>query len=51
MRNQHTTPEEWLEELFEFELCECCGGDVSDHDVVLDALGLRHALCREETTS
>jgi len=29
------TPEEWLEQLFEYEYCAECGGDVADHEVCL----------------
>ena len=29
------TPEEWLEQLFEFEYCAECGGDAADHEVCL----------------
>ncbi len=27
------TPDEWLEDLFEFETCGECGGDAQDHEV------------------
>ena len=40
------TPEEWLEELFEFETCEECGGDVKDHEVVI-VLGNYFAQCNK----
>ncbi len=33
------TGEQFLEELFEYEYCECCGGDVKDHDAVPLGLG------------
>jgi hypothetical protein len=39
------TPAEFLAELFEFECCEYCGGDVEDHVVSPDPLGLPHAWC------
>jgi hypothetical protein len=29
------TPEEWLEQLFEFEFCAECGGDAEDHVICL----------------
>lgn len=38
---------EWLEALFEFELCEECGGDAEDHDAV-PLLGNWFARCRAE---
>ena len=37
--------QEFLEELFEYEYCAECGGDVEDHIVALDVLGLFHAHC------
>lgn len=40
------SPEAWLEELFEFEFCAECGGDVEDHEVcVLTGLGTYFARC------
>jgi len=39
------TAQEFLEELFEYEYCVECGGDVEDHIVALDVLGLFHAHC------
>ena len=39
------TAQEFLEELFEYEYCAECGGDVEDHIVALDVLGLFHAHC------
>jgi hypothetical protein len=37
--------QKFLEELFEYEYCAECGGDVEDHIVALDVLGLFHAHC------
>lgn len=37
--------DEWLAELFEFELCAECGLDANQHQVTLDALGNYHATC------
>ena len=34
----------WLNELFEFEFCELCGGDEHDHTVV-HVNGSKFALC------
>jgi len=28
------TAEEWADEFFRFELCEVCGGDKADHDII-----------------
>ncbi len=40
------SPESWLEELFEFEVCEECGGDVEDHEVcVVPGIGTYFARC------
>jgi hypothetical protein len=39
------TAQQFLEELFEYEYCAECGGDIEDHRVVLDVLGLFHAYC------
>ena len=39
------TAQEFLEELFEYEYGAECGGDIEDHTVVLDVLGLFHAYC------
>lgn len=33
------TAEQWAEQLFEFEYCSECGGDVEDHDYILLDLG------------
>lgn len=39
-------PEAWLEELFEFEVCSECGGDVEDHAVcVVPGIGTFFARC------
>ena len=41
------TPEEWLEQLFEFEYCAECGGDAADHEVCLvPGIGNYFARCR-----
>ena len=41
------TPEEWLENLFEFEYCAECGGDAVDHEVCLvPGIGTYFARCR-----
>lgn len=40
------TAEEFLQELFEFEFCAECGGDVEDHRVALGPFGLWIAICR-----
>ena len=34
MGNLDMDPQEWLEELFEYEYCDECGGDAPDHDAV-----------------
>jgi hypothetical protein len=40
------TPETWLEKLFEFTLCEECGGDLDDHQVCLiPGIGTYFARC------
>jgi len=40
-------PEQWLADLFEFEFCLECGGDVEDHDVCLvPGIGNYFARCR-----
>jgi hypothetical protein len=39
------TAQQLLADLFEYEYCADCGGDVEDHSVVLDVLGLFHAYC------
>ena len=39
------TAKEWAEQLFEFEYCGECGGDVKDHDYIL-ILGHWFALCK-----
>lgn len=38
--------EDWLKELFEFELCHGCGGDWDAHVCGPDPLGLPHAWCK-----
>ncbi len=45
LRQDGRTPQEFLEELFEYEYCAECGGDAEDHIVVFDVLGLFHAHC------
>jgi hypothetical protein len=41
------TPEEWLEQLFEFEYCAECGGDAEDHEVcVVPGMGTFFARCK-----
>ncbi len=41
------TPDEWLEELFEFEFCAECGGDAEDHEVcIVPGMGTYFARCR-----
>jgi hypothetical protein len=47
-RQSGQTPVEWLEMMFEFELCEHCGRDEPDHDVRIDVLGLLHTHCLKE---
>jgi hypothetical protein len=47
----HTTKEEreeWLQQQFEFELCEFCGKDADQHTVVPMAFGLLGYKCNEE---
>ena len=40
------TPEEWLEDLFEFEFCAECGGDAEDHEVcIVPGIGNYFARC------
>jgi len=41
------TPEEWLEQLFEFEYCAECGGDAEDHEVcIVPGIGTYFARCK-----
>ena len=41
------TPEEWLEDLFEFEYCGECGGDAEDHEVcIVPGMGTYFARCK-----
>ena len=41
------TPEEWLEQLFEYEYCAECGGDAEDHEVCLvPGIGNYFARCK-----
>jgi hypothetical protein len=41
------TPEEWLEDLFEFECCAECGGDAEDHEVcIVPGMGTYFARCK-----
>jgi hypothetical protein len=40
------TPDEWLEDLFEFEFCAECGGDAEDHEVcIVPGMGTFFARC------
>jgi len=40
------TPEQWLADLFEFEFCPECGGDVEDHEVrLVPGMGTYFARC------
>jgi hypothetical protein len=39
------TAQQFLEDLFEYEYCAECAGNIEDHSVVLDVLGLFHAYC------
>lgn len=40
------TPDEWINELFEFNFCDVCGGDVEDHEVCLvPGMGTYFARC------
>ena len=41
------TAKEWAEQLFEFEYCNECGGDVEDHNYVL-LMGHWFAVCKNE---
>lgn len=41
-----TTAQEFLSELFEFELCTECGRDADEHSSSLDMFGNWHAWCR-----
>ncbi len=43
------TAEEFLEQLFEFEYCDECDGDVQDHDAVI-VMGNWFAMCRDDGT-
>lgn len=41
------TPDEWINKLFEFNLCDVCGGDVQDHELCLvPGIGTYFARCR-----
>lgn len=46
-KEQKETPQEWLDNLFEFELCSECGKDKEDHEVIL-FLGNYFARCKGE---
>jgi hypothetical protein len=39
------TTQGFLEDLFEYEYCAECNGDIEGHIVVFDVLGLFHAQC------
>ena len=40
------TPEEWLENLYEFEFCQECGFDAEDHEVcIVPVTGSYFARC------
>jgi hypothetical protein len=40
------TPDEWLDDLFEFEFCAECGGDAVDHEVcIVPGMGTFFARC------
>lgn len=45
MSNLNQDPQEWAEELFEYEYCGECGGDAKDHDII-PFLGNWFARCR-----
>ena len=47
MNIHEISPEQWLEELFEFEYCAECGGDVEDHDAIV-FMGNWFARCKNE---
>ena len=38
--------QEFLQELFAYEYCECCGGDVEHHEVTRALFGLPFAFCQ-----
>ncbi len=40
------TAEEFMAELFEYELCDECGGDADEHDICMGPFGLWFARCR-----
>ncbi len=39
----------WLEELFEFDYCSECHGDIEDHNVIIDILGNYFAKCKNNS--
>lgn len=43
------TAEQFLTELFEFQLCEECAGDAADHTASLDMFDKWHAWCAYKT--
>lgn len=42
------TPEEFLEQMFEFEYCSECGRDAPDHTAVIGPMGQWFAYCLKE---
>jgi hypothetical protein len=48
MNVRELTAGQFLAELFEFEYCEHCGGDVADHVAAPDMFGNWHAWCLRE---
>lgn len=44
------SPQQWLEQMHEFEYCAECGGDTEDHIVTLDILGKFHSTCLHPIT-
>lgn len=42
---------EWLQEQFEYEYCDECGGDAEDHDCVPCPLGNPFARCKRENSA
>lgn len=45
IRQDGQAPDEWLKELFEYEVCAECGWDADHHIVILSPVGNFFAMC------